>query len=215
METPAAGSLERPLKYTCVGAFAEAEITEKRSKFIADATPVSGEDEAEVFLRKVRDKYRDARHHPYAYILYKNGIVRFSDDGEPQGTSGKPILDVLKGRGLFDSLIVVTRYFGGILLGAGGLVRVYSAAAALAAEKAGERVRKSAKLYRLSVVYRFYQPLLRLAGACGGRVADAKFGEKVILSVSVPDDSERNFPAEVLELTGGTTDIQFVKPLLE
>lgn len=203
------------MEYKCVRGPAETEIIEKRSKFIAAVSPVSSEEEAAEFLRTVREKHRDATHNPFAYLLYKNGIVRFSDDGEPQGTSGKPILDVLKGRGLYDSAIVVTRYFGGILLGAGGLVRVYSAAAAQAAEAAGVYVKKSGSLYQVVADYRFYEPLRLLTERFGGRVAETDFGEKVTVSVLVPDGEAQNFLREIKDRTGGNAALTFIKTMVE
>lgn len=111
------------------------EITEKRSRFIATLAHADDEQVALSFLNEMRSKYWDAKHNVYAYSL-SNGSKRFSDDSEPHGTAGKPVLDVIEGNGLEDVIIVVTRYFGGVLLGTGGLVRAYSAAAAAAIEKA-------------------------------------------------------------------------------
>ncbi len=111
-----------------------AEITEKRSRFIATVRHVETEDAAIAFIAEIKSKYWDARHNVYAYVLNDNNLVRFSDDGEPHGTAGKPVLDVIVGRELKNVAVVVTRYFGGILLGTGGLVRAYSSAAALAVD---------------------------------------------------------------------------------
>ena len=107
----------------------EAEITIKRSRFIATVKPVKTEEEALEFLSSLKQKYWDARHNVYAYILRENNTMRYSDDGEPAGTGGVPVLDMLKKEGLTDIIVVVTRYFGGILLGTGGLVHAYSSAA--------------------------------------------------------------------------------------
>ena len=111
---------------------AEAELTEKRSVFICRVKPVSTEEEALAFLNDIRRRFSDARHNVYAYALRGNGISRFSDDGEPHGTAGLPTLDVLRKGGIVDAVAVTTRYFGGILLGTGGLVRAYSLAASMA-----------------------------------------------------------------------------------
>lgn len=107
----------------------EAEINIKRSRFIASVKPVKTEEEALEFLSSLKQKYWDARHNVYAYILRENNTMRYSDDGEPAGTGGVPVLDMLKKEGLTDIIVVVTRYFGGILLGTGGLVHAYSSAA--------------------------------------------------------------------------------------
>lgn len=117
-------------KYTTVKGFGEAEIVEKKSRFIAHVKPISSEEEAIKYIEEIKKQYWDARHNCYAYQLGKrNQIQRYSDDGEPGGTAGMPILDVLRGRDIKDTIIVVTRYFGGTLLGTGGLVRAYGSAA--------------------------------------------------------------------------------------
>jgi uncharacterized YigZ family protein len=112
------------------------EFTEKKSRFIGYCRPVSTEDEAIEFLNAVRAKHRDARHNVYAYIVRENNIMRYSDDGEPAGTAGMPVLDVLRKENLTDVAVVVTRYFGGTLLGTGGLVRAYTQGAKIAVEAA-------------------------------------------------------------------------------
>ena len=124
------------MNYFTISQPAEASFIEKRSEFIGCIAPVSTKDEAVEFINSIKSKHRKAKHNVYAYILRKDNISRYSDDGEPQGTAGVPVLDVLKKRGLTDVCVVVTRYFGGILLGGGGLVRAYSHAAAIACDAA-------------------------------------------------------------------------------
>ena len=124
--------------YKTVAREAHAEFVEKKSRFIGHVKPVTTEEEAQAFVAALKKQYWDATHNVYAYVL-RSGARRFSDDGEPQGTAGMPTLDVLQKAGLTDCVVVVTRYFGGILLGAGGLVRAYSHGALLAAA-AGEIV---------------------------------------------------------------------------
>lgn len=117
-------------KYKTVNDFGEAEIVEKKSRFIANVAPVKTEEEAQTFIEGVKKKHYNARHNCYAYIVGENSEhQKFSDDGEPGGTAGRPIFDVLKGEELTNTVVVVTRYFGGILLGTGGLVRAYSKSA--------------------------------------------------------------------------------------
>ena len=123
--------------YTTVAKQAEAEIVEKRSKFISAIKSVETEEAALEFLNELRQKYWNATHNVYAYIIEENNIMRYSDDGEPGGTAGLPVLDLLKKEGLSNLIVVVTRYFGGILLGTGGLVHAYSKAAGAAVETAG------------------------------------------------------------------------------
>lgn len=117
-------------KYKTINDFGSAQIIEKKSKFISNAAPVENEEQAQAFIEDIRKKYYDARHNCYAYIVGEKGEhQKFSDDGEPGGTAGRPIYDVIKGEGLTNTVIVVTRYFGGILLGTGGLVRAYGKSA--------------------------------------------------------------------------------------
>lgn len=125
------------LKYNTIKTLGKAELVEKRSRFIATVKPVYTEEEALEFLAQLRQKYWDARHNVYAYIIRENNIQRYSDDGEPAGTAGVPVLDFLKKQDLHDLIVVVTRYFGGVLLGTGGLVRAYSKSAKLGVEAAG------------------------------------------------------------------------------
>ena len=122
--------------YITLNQRAQDEFVERKSRFIGTATPVSTQEEAIAFIDEMRSKYWDATHNVYAYIL-RDGTKRYSDDGEPQGTAGVPVLDVLQKEGLTDLCVVVTRYFGGILLGAGGLVRAYSHGAKIAVDAAG------------------------------------------------------------------------------
>ncbi len=122
--------------YRTIAAPAQEEFVEKRSRFIGQIAPVEGEEEALAFINAVRERHREATHNVYAYILRENQMTRFSDDGEPQGTAGKPVLEVVQREGLVDVAVVVTRYFGGVLLGAGGLVRAYAQGAKTAVDAA-------------------------------------------------------------------------------
>ena len=123
--------------YTTVANQAEAEIVEKRSRFIATVKPVKTEEEALAFLNELRQTYWNATHNVYAYIIEENNLMRYSDDGEPGGTAGLPVLDMLKKEGLTNLIVVVTRYFGGVLLGTGGLVHAYSKSAKAGVSAAG------------------------------------------------------------------------------
>ena len=123
--------------YTTLEKEGTATLVERRSEFIGYAAPVSNEDEAAAFVMRIKKKHADARHNVYAYVLRGGALKRYSDDGEPQGSAGMPVLDVLCKNGLDGAAVVVTRYFGGILLGTGGLVRAYSSAASAAVADAG------------------------------------------------------------------------------
>ena len=114
--------------YKTVKSDGEALIIEKKSKFIATVKPVTSDEEAQAFLAQMRSEYSDATHNVYAYVIDENNIFRYSDDGEPSGTAGMPVLDTIRKEGLVDVAVVVTRYFGGTLLGTGGLVHAYGAA---------------------------------------------------------------------------------------
>lgn len=128
-----------PIPYKTILRSAEDEYIINKSRFIGYASPCQSEEEALAFIRTIREKHRDATHNCYAYIIGENaGIMRYSDDGEPSGTAGMPMIEVLKNKGLVNLCVVVTRYFGGILLGAGGLVRAYSHSTVIAVAAAGE-----------------------------------------------------------------------------
>ena len=178
----------------------EDEIIEKKSRFIATVVPVNTEEEALEFVEKTRKKYWDARHNCFAYIIGERGqLQRCSDDGEPNGTAGKPMLDVLLGNELRNVAVVVTRYFGGILLGSGGLVRAYSSAASLAMKAARAARIMTAKRYRVRLEYpqlaRFQQILAQL----GGSQEDESYAVNVELTAVVPQDDCARFEERVRE----------------
>lgn len=136
--------------YITLASAASSSFVERRSEFIGNVMPIKDEQEALKFISEIKSKYSDARHNVWAYILRDNNISRFSDDGEPHGTAGLPVLDVLRKSGITDAAVVVTRYFGGILLGAGGLVRAYTKAASDAVAAAGCKTVR--ELCRMNVI---------------------------------------------------------------
>lgn len=188
------------------GAEAVGEFEDRRSHFIAQLTHVTSEAEAEAFISEVRGRHHDARHNVPAWIL-SDGRERCSDDGEPSRTSGMPTLEVLRGAGLADVCCVVTRYFGGTLLGPGGLVRAYTAAtqeAVAAAEQAGSVVEMTLVTpVVVQLPYALYDRVLRLATDAGGKVTDSLFAEDVQLSLAFRSGSEEPFAASVHELAAG------------
>lgn len=194
---------EGKMDYKMAAEWARAEYEEKRSRFIATVSPVSTEEAATEFINSIRSEFYDARHNVFAYII-KDGAVRFSDDGEPQGTGGMPVLEVLKKRGLVNTAVVVTRYFGGVLLGAPGLVRAYTHAAAAAVEKAGEASMKLCEILNVNCGYDFYARAEKYLRTCGGYVKDRKFEETVTISIALPKDKIEQFKNELTELSGGT-----------
>ena len=169
-------------EYTTVSGEFSAEYVEKHSRFIAVCFNCETEAQASEIIAAQKSKYWDARHNVYAYIL-QDGTMRFSDDGEPHGTAGMPILDVIKGSGITNVLIVVTRYFGGILLGTGGLVRAYSTSARDALAGATKVLMCECQEYRVDCDYGSFDRLTRLISDCNGMVQSTDFTDKVIVSV--------------------------------
>ena len=183
-------------------AFAEIEI--KKSKFIAHIAEIKSEDEAETFIKQTRKKYYDATHNCSAYILNSDrGIKHSSDDGEPSGTAGKPILDVISGAGLSDIIVVVTRYFGGTELGTGGLVRAYSGAAAEVLKNAAVVEITEAKLMEFIIDYGLLPKLQHLCMELGIIIYETEYLEKVKISVLITEDNLGRFFKEVTEMTAG------------
>ena len=188
------------------GAEAVGEFEDRRSRFIAQLVHVEGEKDAEAFIAEVRSRHHDARHNVPAWIL-ADGRERCSDDGEPNRTSGMPTLEVLRGAGLANVCCVVTRYFGGTLLGPGGLVRAYTAAtqaAVAAAEKDGAVVEMTLVTpVTVQLPYALYDRVTRLVADAGGKVADSLFAEDVQLSVVFHAGDEAPFVAAARELANG------------
>ena len=195
--------VEAPKLYTTLAKEASAELTEKKSVFIGYASPVKTEKEAIDFIAKIRKKHADARHNVYAYQLNGGGIARYSDDGEPQGTAGVPVLDVIKKSGADDCVIVVTRYFGGILLGTGGLVRAYSAAAKLAVDAAEVVTYENFREFRLSCDYSAYQKLEAELPKYGVKVDSVDFGGNVTLKLAVKAVEFDRLSARIAEMFAG------------
>ena len=156
------------VEYKTVKQEASDDFVERRSRFIGHALPVKSEEEAVAFINRMKTEYWDADHNVYAYILRDGQIRRYSDDGEPQGTAGIPVLDVIQKSGLVDVVVVVTRYFGGILLGAGGLVRAYSHGASLALSAAQPLTMRMFELAELVCDYNQYGRVSSLIPECGG-----------------------------------------------
>jgi uncharacterized YigZ family protein len=177
----------RTLLGTAIG-----EYEEKHSRFIAEIKPVSNEEEALAFIKEQKSKYWDARHNVYAYRLLGDEC-RFSDDGEPHGTAGKPILDIITGRQLSNVCIVVTRYFGGILLGTGGLVRAYSEAARNAINNSLVAEMGLIDKFSLHCDYQQYNRLLPFFAKHDIDITDTVFLEDVIISFALPSEKSESF----------------------
>lgn len=194
-------------KYITIKEYACPEFVERRSRFIGYINPVTTEAEALEFINSIRAKHWDATHNVYAYVLREQNTCRYSDDNEPQGTAGMPVLDVIRKSGLTDVCIVVTRYFGGILLGGGGLVRAYSHSASLAVEAAGMLLMRGCAMCTLECTYNQYGRLSSLVPENGGTVDNADFSDKVTLSFHIPTEELQRLQKLVTDATSGTVEI--------
>lgn len=190
------------LTYLTPDAYGEDELTEKRSRFIGQLRPVESEEEARAFIEEIKKKRYDARHNCWCYLL-RGGPVRYSDDGEPQGTAGQPMLNVFQGGEITDVCCVVTRYFGGVLLGGGGLVRAYSAAAKKALDAAGVRRMAEWQSILLPCSYNLYERVRRLLDAHEAVIENSDFGADVLFSALLRADRAAEFHAALTELSAG------------
>lgn len=190
-------------EYRTIAQAAQDEFVEKRSRFIGYARPVQTEEEAQAFIAEMKSRHWDATHNVYAYILREGNIQRYSDDGEPQGTAGIPTLDVLQKSHVTDVAVVVTRYFGGILLGGGGLVRAYSHGASIALKAAGIITMKECLLLMLSCDYSRYGRVSSLIPECGGIIDDTDFAGDVTLSFHMAPELMGSFARKLADATNG------------
>lgn len=179
------------------------EFVERKSRFIGSCMPVKTEKEALAFVAKLKTKYWDASHNVYAYILREGGIQRFSDDGEPQGTAGIPVIDTMKKAGVTDAVVVATRYFGGILLGGGGLIRAYSHSASIALA-AAEKVRmKECVLLSIACDYDVYGRVQALIPECGGVEDSTEFTDRVTMHLHLEPERLDNLSRRLADATSG------------
>ncbi len=193
--------------YQTISAPVCAEFVEKRSRFLAYLSPVSTREEAVEQIEVIKRKHRDATHHVPAYRLYHTGVEHCSDDGEPAGTAGQPTLSVLQNEELFDVSLVIVRYFGGVLLGGGGLVRAYSHAAALAVRAARRVLRCSCERLRLAVPYPLYGKLQFFLSSRALTPCSCDYGEQITVEVLVRAEFSERIQAELTELSGGRIGI--------
>ena len=187
-----------------------AEYTCKRSRFVGVSAPVKTEEDIAGVLAEIGAAHRDANHRCYAYAL-RNGKQRYSDDGEPQGTAGIPILEVLKRENITDGIVVVTRYFGGTLLGAPGLVRAYSHTAKLAADSAGTVFMRPCAIVFITAPYTFYDKLCLLLQNSGAKILSSDFMEHVSVKAIIPIDSTEGIAGELAELTAGKARLEIIE----
>ncbi|MCL2365348.1 MAG: YigZ family protein [Defluviitaleaceae bacterium] len=186
---------------------AQADFVEKKSRFIGHISPVASEEEARTFLQSVREQHREANHNVYAYRLKENGIMRHSDDGEPGGTAGLPLLNVFLKQDIYDFCCVATRYFGGIHLGAGGLVRAYSRCGTIALNAAGVGAKRELALCAVSMAYGQYESVKRLLIASNASISDEAFGADVTLTFSLLSEGVDALQHALTEQTAATVQI--------
>lgn len=202
--------------YVTIEGTATAEIEEKKSRFIAQLAHVETEEEALVFLGEIRTKHRMARHNVYAYVLRGEGAsqrIRYSDDGEPQKTAGMPVLQTIQHAGLTDVIVVVTRYFGGTLLGTGGLVRAYTQSTQAGIEAAKLVTVSRCVDIKLSVPYPQYEQVVRIAADVGAKTLDVAYTDKVDVSLRMLDGTQEPFLLKMTELFRGQEQLEVSEPL--
>ena len=192
-------------EYLVPTAFGEDEFIEKKSRFIGRVWPVETEEEALEKIQEMKKKHYDATHNCWAYII-KDGAVRFSDDGEPGGTAGMPMLQVLQREGLYNVVCVVTRYFGGILLGAGGLVRAYTKGAKIAVDAAGKSMKRVWSVLYVPCPYSWYERVKLTVEAFGGIIRSTEFGADVELEILVPEAQAQPFLDKLTDLSAATIE---------
>ena len=181
----------------------EAEFVEKRSRFIGQVWPVDSEEEARRRIEETRRRHHDARHNCWCYVLRDGNVLRYSDDGEPQGTAGQPMLNVFVKEGVTNVCCVVTRYFGGILLGAGGLVRAYGQAAKLALDAAGVCVVRRWAEVTVPCPYALFERVRQEVEAAGGVLGEMEYAADVTVRALLPEGAVEAFSARITELTAG------------
>ncbi|MCR4926296.1 MAG: YigZ family protein [Clostridiales bacterium] len=190
-------------EYKTVLKAADDEYIVKHSRFIGYCTPVKTQQEAVDFINSIKAKHWDAKHNVYAYCLREGQIKRFSDDGEPQGTAGMPTLDVILKEDVTDCCVVITRYFGGILLGGGGLVRAYSHTSKLALEASQIITMGLCSILIVECDYNFYGKLPSVVAQAGGEIIDSVFEDNVKVEIKIPSDKLPMFNATLTDISNG------------
>ena len=192
-------------EYLVPTAFGEDEFVEKKSRFIGRIWPVETEEEALRKIQEMKKKHYDATHNCWAYVI-RDGAVRFSDDGEPGGTAGMPMLQVLQREELYNVVCVVTRYFGGILLGAGGLVRAYTRGAKIAVDAAGKSMKRVWTALYLPCPYAYYERVKLAVADFDGLIRKTDYGAEIELEVLFPEGRTQAFLTHLQDMTSGTVE---------
>lgn len=192
-------------EYLIPTGFGQDEFVEKKSRFIGRVWPVETEAEALEKIQEMKKQHYDATHNCWAYVI-KDGPMRFSDDGEPGGTAGNPMMQVLQRENLYNVVCVVTRYFGGILLGAGGLVRAYTKGAKIAIDAAGKSMKRVWSVLYVPCPYTYYERMKLEVEAFDGVLRDTQFGAEVELEILVAQPKAQAFLDRVVDMTSGTVE---------
>ncbi|MBP1542985.1 MAG: YigZ family protein [Oscillospiraceae bacterium] len=201
------------MEYKTIAAPCEAKFIEKKSEFIGYLCPVTTEEQAIAFIEEIRAMHRKATHNCYAYILRENNAARHSDDGEPGGTAGVPIFEVLRKEGLTDVCCVVTRYFGGIMLGAGGLVRAYTKGAKDAVDAAQIKCMAAAEQLVVTVDYGLYGRLAQVFIDFDARVEKEDFADNVKITLYVREESAQKLREKLIDVCNGNVDVETAQKL--
>ena len=185
----------------------ESEFVEKRSRFISHLWRVETEEEARARIEEMKKKYYDARHNCWCYLIQDGGVVRYSDDGEPQGTAGQPMLNVFQRESVTNVVCVVTRYFGGVLLGAGGLTRAYTKGAKDALNAAGISRMSLWTLWDIPCTYPLFERMKLEIAACDGVVRDVEYGADIVIQAVFPAGGAEKFAPRLTELSAGQLEM--------
>lgn len=201
------------MEYKTIARRCEARFIEKKSEFIGYLCPVQTEEQAVAFIEEIRAMHRKATHNCYAYILRENNAARHSDDGEPGGTAGVPIYEVLRKEGLTDVCCVVTRYFGGVLLGAGGLVRVYTKGAKDAVDAAQIKCMAEAVKLAVTVDYGLYGRLAQVFADFDARVEDERFADNVRIVLHIRAENSQKLTDKLVDVCNGAVSVEEIEKL--
>ena len=197
-------------EYKTVELEADNFFVEKKSRFIGYAKPVKTQDEAIEFINKIKAKHWDATHNVYAYVLKDNNIQRYSDDGEPSGTAGVPVLDVLLKENLVDVCVVATRYFGGTMLGAGGLVRAYSHTSKIAVNAANIITMAQCSVLSVDIDYSFYDRMNVILNEFSANIMNTDFSDKITITFSVKADMQVSVEEKLVDVSNGKYCLNFI-----
>lgn len=201
------------MEYKTIARRCEARFIEKKSEFIGYLCPVQTEEQAVAFIEEIRAMHRKATHNCYAYILRENNAARHSDDGEPGGTAGVPIYEVLRKEGLTDVCCVVTRYFGGVLLGAGGLVRAYTKGAKDAVDAAQIKCMAEAVKLAVTVDYGLYGRLVQVFADFDARVEDERFADNVRIVLHIRAENSQKLTDKLVDVCNGAVSVEEIEKL--